>query len=285
VARPQLAVVQVGSPVLEPLAVTDDRVGRDHHPRAGQMGPPAQLDVVTVEADRRIEPAERPEQVGPHEQAGRRQDEHVAHGVVLLLIELAGLDDRIGLAEAVESEPDVLQPSRIVPVDELRADHAGVRAVELGDHGAHGVGSRSDVVVTDEEEPVVTLDEPQHLVGDGAESGIAVDGTHEGAREAAADPLGDDLQVLAAGGGHDEEVPQVRVVLGGEGCDGLVEPVARIVDDDDGHHRGRQLGVRLHEGTRLPVPFPARPSSAVARGGERVAAQRRGPLAIASGLR
>ena len=126
---------------------------------------PAQVDVVAVEADRRIEPAELAQQVGAHEDACRRQHEHVANGVVLFLVDLAGFDDRVDLAEPVEAEPDVLQPARFVPLDELGTDHPGVRAVQLGDHRPHGVRRRRDVVVAEQEEAVVAFDESQDLVG------------------------------------------------------------------------------------------------------------------------
>ena len=55
---------------------------------------------------------------------------------MLLLVDLARLDERIDLAEAVDAEADVLQHARIVPSNQLRADDAGVRAVQLLDQQA-----------------------------------------------------------------------------------------------------------------------------------------------------
>ena len=88
-AGAQQVVVQVGSADVELLAVADTSLRGDHDAGAAQVGPPAQVDVVAVERDGRVEAAERPEQVGPGQQAGRRQDEHVADRVVLLLVVLA----------------------------------------------------------------------------------------------------------------------------------------------------------------------------------------------------
>ena len=161
----QPAVVQIRASLLEQFEVPDPGVGSDDDPGAVEVGPPAQVDVVAVEADRRIEAAELAQQVSAHEDARRREHEHVADGVVLFLVDLAGLDDRVDLTEPVEAESDVLQPARLLPLDELGTDHAGVRAVQLGDHRPHRVRRRRDVVVAEQEEPVVALDESQDLVG------------------------------------------------------------------------------------------------------------------------
>ena len=108
-ARLQRAVIEVRAALDESLAVADTGIGRNDDAGAGEVGTPAEIDVLTVERDRRIEPAESTEQVGADQQARRRQHEHVAHRVVLLLVDLARLDDRVDLAEAVEPETDVLQ--------------------------------------------------------------------------------------------------------------------------------------------------------------------------------
>ena len=100
---------------LELLAVADPGLRGDDDAGAAEVDPPAQVDVVAVERDRRVEAAEGAEQVGPHEQARRREDEDVADGVVLLLVVLARLGDRVDLAEAVEAEADVLQHARLRP--------------------------------------------------------------------------------------------------------------------------------------------------------------------------
>ena len=76
------------------LAVPHPRVGRDHHARAGDAGPPAEVEVLGAGEGLRVEAAELGEEVGPHEHHGARDEEDVAHRVVLLLVELAGLDAR-----------------------------------------------------------------------------------------------------------------------------------------------------------------------------------------------
>ena len=158
-----------GRRCVERLAVTG--TGRRHHhdPGAAEVGPPAEVDVVAVEVDRRVEAGDRPEQVGANHQAGRRQGEHVAHRVVLLLVDLAFFDEGVDLAEAVDAEADVLQHARVVPRDELRARRCPAFDRYISSTSSRmALGIEGDVVVQEAEEPVVALDEAQHLVGGGA---------------------------------------------------------------------------------------------------------------------
>ena len=241
-------MVQIRAPLLEPFDVPDTRVGCDDDPRAVMVGPPTQVDVVTVEADHRIETLELTQQVGAHEDAGRRQHEHVTNGVVLFLVDLAGFDDRVDLPEPVEAEPDVLQPARLVPLDELGTDHSGVRAVQLGDHRPHRVRRRCDVVVAEQEEPVVALDQAQHLVGGGAETRVPGDGADEGGGEKGADPGADGVEQLGVGVADDQEQEaHVGVVLAGKRRERLVEPWPGVVHDDDGDHGWRLVRVGFHD--------------------------------------
>jgi hypothetical protein len=215
------------------------------------VGAPAQIDVLAVERDARVESPEDPEQVGAHEQTGGREHEHVADRVVLFLVELAGLDDRVDFAEPVEAEADVLEQAGLVPVDELRSDDPGVGAEELGNEHSNSVPRRGDVVVAQQEEAVVAVDEAQHLVGDRTEPEVPGGGTDEGARDDGAD-AGDRLvEPRLVARRHQEQRAKVRVVLVGERLQRLVEPVAWLVHDHDGHDRRHELGVRLHDGTRL----------------------------------
>ena len=94
-----------------------------------------------------------------------------------------GLDDRVDLTEAVETESDVLEQSRFVPLGQLGADDAGVGAEQLGDERADGVGRRGDVVVAQQEEAVVALDEPEHLVDRRSETDVRGERAHERRRD------------------------------------------------------------------------------------------------------
>ena len=84
---------------------------------------------------------------------------------------------------------------------------------------------RSDVVVAEQEEAVVALDQPQHLVGGGTEPRVPGDGTDEGGGQVRADPGADGVEELGIGVADDQEQePHVGVVLAGERRERLVEP-------------------------------------------------------------
>src|SRR5690606_3566060 len=118
--------------------------------------------------DALVEAADLAEEVGPHEGAGAGHDEHVAHSVVLCLVELTALHERCGEAGPVERLADLEETTRIVPGDELGTDDGGVRTERLLDEHADGVGRRRYVVVAQEVERSA-LHDLEHLVGSGTE--------------------------------------------------------------------------------------------------------------------
>ena len=139
--------VELWMPLVEIADVANARLGHDDDAPAGDMRAPAQIAIFTGEVDVGIEPADGAEQVGAHEHACRRQDEHVAHRVVLLLVEIAAVAQRIQLAELVGDEPGALQPLRVIPLDELRAGDGGIGTDRLIDEQSHGITIERDVVV------------------------------------------------------------------------------------------------------------------------------------------
>ncbi len=139
----------------------------------------------------------------------------------------------------------------------------------LGDEQPHHPRLGRDVVVADEEEPVVALHEPEHLADGGPEADVRAEPADERLRDHGADvgldPVGVGL------GGEEEQMAQVRVVLRGHRVERLVEPVTRLVHDHDGHDRGHELLVGVHDGARLAGGVRGRRS--LTRG---TAARRRG---------
>ena len=229
----------------------------DHHAGAADVGPPAQVDVLAVVAHRRVEPTERSEQVGAHEEAGRGDGEHVGDGVVLLLINLADIDPAGRVAEAIDVEPDVFENASVLPRHELGSNNAGVRAVQLLDHRPHGIRIERDVVVAEAEEAVVTFYKLGDGVGRRTEPGIRWQLFDDRFGEDAGNAPRD---AVFSAVGDEENGSQRRVVLMGEGLDALVEPRSRCVDDHDGDDGGRGDGARslsafaVHGGLRLAVP-------------------------------
>ena len=111
---------------------------------------------------------------------------------------------------------DLEQLARVVPGDELRPDDAGVGAERLLDEGADGVRVEGDVVVAEQVEGGA-LDDAEHLVGGGAEAGVAVEAADVGRGQDRGDPGG---RVLVAAGVDDED-RQGRVVLVAAGTRGV----------------------------------------------------------------
>ena len=189
-AGAQRLVREIRATLDECLEVSGTSGRDDDDAGAAAMRAPAEVEVLAVERHRPVEAAERAEEVGAHEHAGRRHAEDVAHRVVLLLVDLPALDDRVDLAEAVGAEPDVLELAGVEPVDELRADDSGVGAVELLDHQPDRALVERDVVVEDAEEAVVALDEAEDLVRRRPEPGVGRDLLEERVGEVAAHLLG-----------------------------------------------------------------------------------------------
>lgn len=220
------------------------------------MNPPTQFQVVTVEGNGWIEPTQLPEEIGPGEQERTRDGKDVADTVVLLLIELPGLDAEIDFAESIDTEANRLEYPWVIPFDQLGPDDAGVRAVDLLDEQSHGVALGGDIVVAEQEEASVPLDEPEDLVARRAEAQVCSDVSNEGFRHAHADARAQLFVVRR----EEEQVPEVRVVLFGQRIERLVEPITRFVYDHDGHDGWRLLSFRFHDGARLAGPSRTRRS-------------------------
>jgi len=225
----QQIVIEVWTPLSELATVSNSCSRNNDHASSAVMDSPAQLDIVAMERDGGIEPADLTEQVSPDQHERRWQREHVAHAIVLFLVNFAGVDTEIDLAESVKTEADGLQRTRVVPFDEFGTNNASVRTVDLFDEGADRVGLRSNIVVTQEEEPVVAFDEPQHFVGGGSKPHIGAEASHKRLRDPHADAL---LEQLVCDVGKKEE-PEVWVVLIGERLKRFFEPWTRFVNDDD----------------------------------------------------
>ena len=88
--------------------MTPHRARHHHHSRTGELCAPTQIDVVTVEGDRRVVPTDLAIQVDPGEHTGGRYHEDVVDCVVLLLVEFAFLRDGLGEGETIDAEPHVL---------------------------------------------------------------------------------------------------------------------------------------------------------------------------------
>ncbi len=148
------------------------RRGCDEDAPAGDLRPPAQIEVLTEKRHRGIEPADGRKQISPYERQRAGHREHVAHGVVLLLVEFAALDRTDRDAAFVRAEPDLEEPGGVLPLDELRTDHRGIGAKGFFEQQANRVRIRSHVVVT-EHVMRCALDDREDLVGGARKARVA----------------------------------------------------------------------------------------------------------------
>jgi hypothetical protein len=239
----QPAPVVHGPADRERLEVADARVRGHDHPGPGHVRPPAEAQVVEQVVDALVVATDLGEEVGPHEHERARHHEHVTDGVVLLLVELAPLHQRHGVAGVVDALADLEQARGVVPAHELGPDDRRVGAVRLLHQHPHGVRGRVHVVVAHEEEGG-TVDDVEDVVGGRPVAGVVLQPPHEGAGGALGHPPLD----LGLAGGVDDQDRQVRVVLLGQGRHRLLEPRPRVARHDHRHHRrgdGRGVGGRV----------------------------------------
>jgi hypothetical protein len=221
--------------------------GGGHHHRAGtgEVCPPAEIEIVAQERDAGIEPVERLEEVGPDEGARAGDGEHLADGVVLLLVQLAPLAERQQHARTVDAEPDLQERAGIVPGHELGPEDAGVGPERLLDEGPHHTRIERHVVVAQQVERGVL--------------GLRETGVHGLAiAEPAIEPLDPGLgqhvvhprRGVGQAAGVEDEEGEVGVGLPAKRREHLVEPRPRIVGDDHDQHAGHRADVRARRRSR-----------------------------------
>ena len=151
---PTRELVRAGRRARARSAASGARPARRAPPARGtrEPGAPAEVEVLGAGEGRGVEAPELREEVGAHEHRGGGDVEDVAHAVVLLLVDLAGLDAGVRRAEAVDGAADLEQDLGVVGAHELGPEDPRVRPVAPP---RPGVGSRRvehDVVVAEEEE-------------------------------------------------------------------------------------------------------------------------------------
>ena len=209
--------------------VADPGLGHDQDPAPGQMGPPAQVEVVAEGRHALVEAADVQQGPAPDQHPGGVDEEHVVDLVVLALVDLVVLDLGHGPARPVDREADLRQPVGVGPGDQLGAEDGRARAgLGLGQEPLEGLRLGGAVV----------MEQPQPVHPRGA--GIA-QGRHH--RPAELPPNGHDGVVAQAGAGPvraavrragvDHQHVVDRAGLGGEAAEGVAKERASIVVDDD----------------------------------------------------
>ena len=210
VASEQSRPFLVGLCLGDRLAMAGAGIRVHHHAGTDDMSAPAQVEVLAVRGYLGVEAVERVEQVDPDEHACAGHHEDIPHSVVLLLVELAPLDEGDLHAGLVDPHPDREQAARVVPFHELRAEDAGVGPVGLLDEEPDRRRLERDVVVHEAEE-AGALDEVERLVGGGSVPGVVVESADVGVGKLGGDPPRNHLVAP----GVDHEHRDVGVVLSG----------------------------------------------------------------------
>ncbi len=234
-------VVRDRSRTVGGLHVANDRGGYSDDPSPGDLRPPRQVEVLAEEVHGRVEAAEDREQVGSDERASAGRAEHVPHRIVLFLVEFAPLDDRRAHTGLVRGLADGEQAAGVVPLDHLGRGDPRVGPERLLHHRPDRRRRQCDVVVAERVERRA-LDDFEHLVGGRAEAGVVLEQADVHVGIHGRHPLRDAVLAGRRGVaiGVDDQDRQVRVVLGGERLQALLEPWRRLVRHHHGHDRRRR---------------------------------------------
>jgi hypothetical protein len=128
----QLAWADVPAAVCHCFGVMNDRVGNDNSSMAGEVGPPAKVDVLTKEPESPIEAAEGVPHGSPDQQTGAADRKNVALSFVLPLVLLTGFEAGMPASRAADRYPHFEEPSWLVPAQHLRADDHNRRLIGRG---------------------------------------------------------------------------------------------------------------------------------------------------------
>ena len=209
-------------PLASSLEMPDTCLGRHHDSGTGDLGTPAQVEVLPHGEDVGVEPAELGEEIGAHQGATAGGEEDVADGVVLTVVDFARIDPVDHGSPFVHRHADMEQPAGVVPAHQLRGHDPGVRPVGLLDQKVDGVGCGGHVVVA-EEEVGRPLDHGEDLVGARPEAAVLSQQAHECPRKLRRH---NGRRILGTSGVEDQD-RQLGILLGGEGAQRLGEPGSR----------------------------------------------------------
>ncbi len=241
-----------GLAIAESFHVTHHGIGGDHHTRTGEVGLPAQGEVVVVVVDRRVEAADGLEQVAADQRDRAGNDVDVTDGIVLFLIELVAVDQRCSGPGLVDGFADAEQATAVAPGDQLGADDPGIGAKGLLDEHSNRPGRQRHVVVAAQIE-VGAVDHVHRLVDGPPEPDVVVEAPNE--------RIGEVLRHSRSGVDLarriDDEDSEIGVVLARQRRHRLVEPHTRVTGHDDGDDRRRSGGRGLHDATTV-VPHDRR---------------------------
>ena len=131
--------------------MTHDRPRIDDRLVSGDARAPAQVEVVAHRDEARIEQTDLLDQLPRDKQRGARRVENLLDLLVLALIDLSAFDARNDASVSVGGLAEILEPQRVIPFEQLRADDAGSRRLHRPHHRLHSTGPQGSIVVEDQE--------------------------------------------------------------------------------------------------------------------------------------
>jgi hypothetical protein len=216
--------------------VEGDRTRLDQNPKARQSQPPAELEVGMAWSH----PLIRATGAGPclaRDQHRRGADEeHLARGVVLSLIDLSFFQGCVRVTEPVRRESDLPQNLWVVPVEDLRPDNS--RSLDAScsfNQTRDGLGIQSRVVVQQEQEVGLGGDGERERLSDGPGETMVSFELHHATRTE--DLLEDLRRVVPRAVVHRQDA-ESRMRLSSQRRQRPPYPGGSVAHDDNGKHTG-----------------------------------------------
>ncbi|CAB4323068.1 unannotated protein [freshwater metagenome] len=212
--------------------MSDSRIGSSDDPGAGDVSSPTKVEVLAMECDLGVETSQRFEEVGPNQSDRALHVEHVTHRIELLLVEITALHIRGRLSVPIGTHAHRKQSGWVGPFNDLGADDAGVRSIGLLDKYADDTRFESDIVVTQQEERCA-LNRDEGLVGGGGEPRIGIEPPQMRCGQNSGNSIPESRRIGT--GCIDEEHRDVRIILGIDAGEGLLEPPSGVMGDHHDH--------------------------------------------------
>jgi hypothetical protein len=141
------------------------RRGHDHT-RSGRVSPPANFEILTMKRNGGVETTKGFEEISPYERHRSGNEKHVAHRVVLLLVEIASFDIGRRMAKPVCTHTNREQPSWLAPLNDFGSNDSGIRSKCLFDQQSHNIWIEANIVVTEQIERSA-LNSNESFIGSG----------------------------------------------------------------------------------------------------------------------
>ena len=213
------------------LEMGDTRRRGHDHTCSGRVSPPANFKILTMKRNGRVETTKGFEEISPYERHRSGNEEHVAHRVVLLLVEISSFDIGRRMAKPVCTHTNREQPSWLAPLNDFGSNDSGIRSKCLFDQQSHHIWIETNIVVTEQIERGA-LHSNESFIGSGGVARVFGKATKMSIGENCPHPVSE-LGPICACSINDEN-GKGGIVLGTEAGKRLFKPITWVMGD---HHR------------------------------------------------